>query len=310
MSQSPVYLPFDAQVARVHDVAPHLRRITLVGDDLRRCHERCLDRRVKILLPRHPGDALRDLPRGEDWYADWLALPTDERPVMRTYTLGAVRPEVGEIDLDFVLHDEPGPAGAFAAGARPGDRLVVVGPVAGCVAAADAGIGWLPGRARQVLLVGDETAVPAIANIVGSLPRDTTGAVLVEVPADTDVPELDAPPGLAVTVLARGEQPHGAQLVAAVRASCWSPFDAGERPAVRHHSPVDPTKTPSADPEPGEDSALWDTPTEPVTADHYAWLAGESTVITTLRRHLVRERGWPRDRVAFMGYWRAGRAEC
>ncbi|MGH8964779.1 MAG: siderophore-interacting protein, partial [Actinomycetes bacterium] len=39
----------------------------------------------------------------------------------------------------------------------------------------------------------------------------------------------------------------------------------------------------------------------------YAWLAGESSVVTTLRRHLVRDRGVDRRAVTFMGYWRRGR---
>ena len=38
----------------------------------------------------------------------------------------------------------------------------------------------------------------------------------------------------------------------------------------------------------------------------YAWIAGESKVVTGLRRHLVRELGMDRSQVAFMGYWRRG----
>ncbi|UWF78561.1 SIP domain-containing protein [Microbacterium sp. EF45047] len=47
-------------------------------------------------------------------------------------------------------------------------------------------------------------------------------------------------------------------------------------------------------------------PTKPTT---HAWLAGEAGTITALRRHLVRDLGVDRRSVAFMGYWRAGRAE-
>ena len=38
----------------------------------------------------------------------------------------------------------------------------------------------------------------------------------------------------------------------------------------------------------------------------YAWIAGESRVVTGLRRHLVKELGFDRRQVAFMGYWRRG----
>ena len=65
------------------------------------------------------------------------------------------------------------------------------------------------------------------------------------------------------------------------------------------------------------DPDLWETPTysssgEEVPADAtvvggtYAWIAGESKVVTGLRRHLVNELGFDRRQVAFMGYWRRG----
>jgi len=40
----------------------------------------------------------------------------------------------------------------------------------------------------------------------------------------------------------------------------------------------------------------------------YAWVAGEAKLATGLRRHLVQDRGWPRSDIAFLGYWRHGRA--
>jgi NADPH-dependent ferric siderophore reductase len=61
---------------------------------------------------------------------------------------------------------------------------------------------------------------------------------------------------------------------------------------------------------------LWEVPVDtagrPLVQDTvlYAWLAGEAGVIKTLRRYLVSEKGVDRKSVAFMGYWRHGRAEC
>ncbi|MDF2575363.1 MAG: hypothetical protein K0S05_2275, partial [Agromyces sp.] len=58
------------------------------------------------------------------------------------------------------------------------------------------------------------------------------------------------------------------------------------------------------------DAPLWDVPEgHSLDGDCYAWLAGEASAITTLRRFLVREAGLDRRQVAFMGYWRMGRAE-
>ena len=45
------------------------------------------------------------------------------------------------------------------------------------------------------------------------------------------------------------------------------------------------------------------------SAPLYAWLAGEAGAIKTLRRHLVTDHGIDRRAIAFMGYWRLGRAE-
>lgn len=45
------------------------------------------------------------------------------------------------------------------------------------------------------------------------------------------------------------------------------------------------------------------------SAHVYAWLAGEAGAIKALRRYLVGELGVDRRAVAFMGYWRLGRAE-
>jgi NADPH-dependent ferric siderophore reductase len=58
------------------------------------------------------------------------------------------------------------------------------------------------------------------------------------------------------------------------------------------------------------DIPLWDVPEgHSLDGDCYAWLAGEASAITALRRFLVREAGLDRRQVAFMGYWRLGRAE-
>ncbi|GII24031.1 siderophore-interacting protein [Planosporangium mesophilum] len=45
------------------------------------------------------------------------------------------------------------------------------------------------------------------------------------------------------------------------------------------------------------------------TGTPYAWIAGEAGTVRALRRHLVGERGFGRDRVTFTGYWRRGSSE-
>jgi NADPH-dependent ferric siderophore reductase len=55
---------------------------------------------------------------------------------------------------------------------------------------------------------------------------------------------------------------------------------------------------------------LWEVPEDlpRPTSGPYAWLAGEAGTVKGLRRHLVQEAGLDRGSVAFMGYWRLGKA--
>jgi NADPH-dependent ferric siderophore reductase len=89
----------------------------------------------------------------------------------------------------------------------------------------------------------------------------------------------------------------------------WLVRSAGERlePVLRAHlDAVAPVAEPTAV-EPADDD-IWDVPEHPA-GSFYAWLAGESGTVVALRRHLVAERGMDRASVAFMGYWKRGRAQ-
>ena len=94
---------------------------------------------------------------------------------MRTYTVRAARPELREIDVDFVLHGATGPASAWAERAAAGDEVVLIGPNAR-FPGPTGGFEWRPpAGARCLLLAGDETAVPAVCAIVEALPAGPRG---------------------------------------------------------------------------------------------------------------------------------------
>jgi NADPH-dependent ferric siderophore reductase len=190
---------------------------------------------------------------------------------IRTYTVRAARPDVREVDVDFVLHGATGPASAWAERATVGAEVVLVGPDARFPGDAG-GVEWHPPTDSTLVVAGDETAVPAICAIVESLPPGRQALVLMEVPAAGDVLDLAVPEGVRVTWLPRGAAPRGGPLAEALQA------------AVREVAAA------------------------PTSADVYAWLAGEAGVVKALRRHLVHEIGLPRTSVAFMGYWREGRS--
>ena len=105
------------------------------------------------------------------WYRSYLAMPGGIRPPMRTYTVRAHRPSIAEIDIDFVLHGDRGPGSHWAAHAQFGDRRAFLGP---------SGVHSVPEGTRWQLLVGDETAVPAIGSIIESAPAGSVVRAFVQ----------------------------------------------------------------------------------------------------------------------------------
>ena len=288
---------FDAEVATVTRLSESFVRLTLTGPDLEDFADNGLDQRFKLVLPDDHG-SYDALPRDPDWYPTWRRLPDDRRNPIRTYTVREVRPANREVDVDVVLHGDGGPASRFAKRARVGDRLVVLGPnrryddVHG-------GLEFRPpaGHVGPTLLVGDATAVPAVLSVLAGLPADAFGEVVLEVPSAGDL-EVGAgvavPPGFRVTWLVRQvAAPSG--LPGAVDAAL-------DRLVAGHGSAPDD----AALPEPEPDELMWDVPEDARADGLYAWIAGESSLVTGLRRHLVRDLRVDRRSVAFMGYWREG----
>ena len=161
----------------------------------------------------------------------------------------------------------------------------------------------MPGDVTTLLLVGDETAVPAISAILEQLAPSARGAVFLEVPVAADVQRLEHPAGMAITWLPRDGVGRGSALHSAVLEHLGGASTALD-------DEVDEV-----------DLDLWDTPTysssgedvdehaRPVGHDWdglYAWIAGESKVVTGLRRALFNDLHVDRHQVAFMGYWRLG----
>jgi NADPH-dependent ferric siderophore reductase len=288
---------FSTTVREVRRLSPSFLRVTFTGDDLHHFADNGFDQRIK-LIPPLPPSGHDHLPTGPDWYSRWRDLPDDRRNPIRTYTVRAVRPGPREVDVDMVLHGVHGPASRWAASAEPGSAACLMGPNA----EHDGAHGGLdfrpPARTECLLLGGDETAVPAISSILAGLPAAARGEALLEVPAGEDALEITAPPGVRVTWLARDGAPHGERLVPAMRAAV--------RRLRGDRAPAPAAELEDVDVDAG---ILWEVPEPADVSRFYAWLAGEAAMIKTLRRQLVTECGVDRRSVAFMGYWRQGRAE-
>jgi NADPH-dependent ferric siderophore reductase len=292
---------FPVQVAAVRRLSPSLVRLTFTGPGLADFADPGLDQRIKLVLPA-PGRTDFDGVPLDDGWAGIYQLADEVRPRIRTYTTRAVRTDRREVDVDMVLHGDGGPASRFAGAARPGDAAALLGPDARY----DGDHGGLEFRCPDgvpVLLVADETALPAVARILEELPRDATGEAVVEVPVGGDRIDLDAPDGVRVTWLPRDEaglDPH---------ATSGSLLQAGVVDALARTWPsVIGGPGSAADDLDVDEDQPWEVPGEVVGTDLYAWMAGESGAITGLRRYLVRDLGVARQKIAFMGYWKHGRA--
>ena len=298
----PSYRPFAASVLRVVELSPTFRRVTFTGADLRGFGTDGLDQRIKLVLPVNGGFgalnwADEQMIADGTWYQAWRALPVEARAPFRTYTVRAVRAAVGEVDVDFVVHGDAGPAARWILAAREGDEVIIVGPDALSIDS-HVGIDWRPGDATTVLLAGDETAAPAICSILESLPAGMRATAFIEVPHAADVQPIDSAADITVRWIARDRDEL--QLGDAVRA--W----LAENPTA--YAPALATAAQVVEEIDVDVDMLWDSPEE-ARGEFYAWLAGESAMIKSLRRLLVSETGIDRRRVAFMGYWRLGKPE-
>lgn len=195
-------------VLRTERLSAHWIRVTLGGGEIDKFSPMGFDQWFRLFLPIGGDAGLERVPAKANkmfGYLKFLRIPDGERPVMRNYTVRAYRAatsEAGaEIDVDFVLHGSAadgtaGPASRWAETCLPGEHVLII----------DEGLTFNPQRGTdRALLVGDETALPAIASISASLPADATGTAIIEVPSEEDALEFAHPSGLEVIWIVR---PH------------------------------------------------------------------------------------------------------
>ena len=294
------YRFFRAPVADITSLTPSFRRFTFRGDDLSDYGDPGFDQRVKVVFPSERV-GIDAMPGGPDWYTAWRELPEGRRPPFRTFTTRAVRNDVLEVVLDMVVHEVSGPASEWIERASVGDEVRIYAPTT-AHAGVNYGVDFVPpAETGQFLLAGDETAAPAIAVILEQLPAEARGVVVVEVPRVDDVAYLPRHPGCEYRVVGREAGKRHRHLLDTVAAVAEDLVLDGRGARVEE---VDV-----------DAGLLWEVPRTAKggaalrSAPLYAWLAGEATGITALRRHLVTTVGIDRRAVAFMGYWRLGRAE-
>lgn len=236
---------YRALVLRSYDLTPSLRRVTVGGEGMLDFPWMGYDHWFRLFM-RRPDQAALTIPplSGTKWYKQYLAIPEAQRPHCANYTVADFRPEAGELDIDFVIHRSSdgtleGGAAIWACNAVPGDEMALL----------DQGIIFdRPDDASEVMIVADESGLPAVAGILRSLPHDTVGRVIQEVPTALDRRDLPGPKGVQVSWIVRND-PH---VVAGVKTLA----------ALKEYASVDPRG--------------------------YGFVVGESTLATEGRRHLHR----------------------
>jgi NADPH-dependent ferric siderophore reductase len=178
--------------------------------------------------------------------------PGESEPRTRTYTVRDWDAERGRLTIDFVHHGDRGVAGPWAAGARPGDEVVLRGP--GGAYTPDPDADWH-------LMAGDSSVIPAIAASLRRIPAGVPVHVLIEVDGPEEEQPLETPGELHLR---------------------WLPV-GGVADAVE---------------------AL-DFPPGTV----HAFVHGEASAVRTIRRHLLVDRGLPREALSISGYWKRSRTE-
>lgn len=220
------------EVLRVYDLTPGMRRVVFGGPGLAE-HERDgvtipqfrssgFDDDVKIIVP-DPVTGLCPIPKPQPggtvaWTEEAIALA-------RTYTVRSFNADIGELTIDFVLHGT-GLASSWSRKVTPGESIYLAGPK---VSAA------LPTDTDWMLLVGDQTALPAIARCLDDLPTGTRVQAIVEIPTEADRQDLHTQADLELTWVVRAA---GDDLVETVQQIHWwdgDPFVwvAGEANAIK-----------------------------------------------------------------------------
>ncbi|NLF04611.1 MAG: siderophore-interacting protein [Actinomycetales bacterium] len=257
-------------VSRVRELSARMRRITFVGADLEGFAADGPADHVKVFFPADATGSTPDelMPRTED--GSWVNRP-DPALVFRDYTVRSFEPGSGELVIDMLCHSH-GVAGRWAAQARPGQRLGVLGPRGSVVG---------PFTASQYLFVVDETGLPALANWLERLPETAYVTAFVSIEEPEDELPLRVGPRTEVIWLVRGRghgREHGSDgAVTATDVLARAVAQAGRTVAA-------------------------------AGSDGWTFVGAEYSQVRAVRTVLRSELGVARDRMDVSGYWRAGQA--
>lgn len=242
-------------VQQIEELGPNMRRIVLTGEDLTDFTSASFDDHVKVFFPDADTGELVLPQLGEQG----MAITQGKKPIMRDYTPRYFDNQQNTLTIDFALH-EAGPASDWARQAKVGDILGIGGPKGSMI---------IPMDFDGYVLIGDETALPAIGRRLEELPSDAQVLVIAEVDCQQDQLNWDCPADTEIMWLQRMGQPMG-QSDLFLQALKHAPF---------------PEK------------------------DFHTWIATETSVARQLRKTLIQDYGVNKKYIKAAGYWQQGKSD-
>jgi NADPH-dependent ferric siderophore reductase len=216
-------------VRRVEEVSPRLVRVTLGGPELDGFTVEAPAASVRVLLPP-PEDETLVIP---EWNGNEFLFPDGSRPPIRTFTPYRVDPNELALEIEVVIHGD-GAASQWARTARSGSPAAVSGPGRGYA---------IDPEARSFFLAGDETAIPAISQLLEAVGGELSVTVHIEIAhPEAEVSMPDHPHATIEWHVLDHEGTSGDTLVAAVERSSidpltfvWAAGEAASMQRMRRH---------------------------------------------------------------------------
>lgn len=228
-------------VQSIEQVTPRVRRIVFGGESLAGFSDSRPGAHIKLL------------------FSDESA---KSRTQMRTYTPRVFNPETNKLTVEFVLH-ENGLASTWAAQAKPGDTLTVAGPGGGMD---------IPKNLKTMVMLVDESAIPAAGTVLEALPAGCTPIIICEVEDAHEQRSLSDSLEVKPTWLFRQEQAASPGLL------------------LENYLPNVLANVKDAD-------------------DLFWWIACESNAMRRMRSHLLNQPGFNKKRLVSRGYWKLGTSD-
>lgn len=167
------------KVSAVQHLSPHIKRVTLTGDELSDFPVNKESAHVKVIFPQ-PG-AKDNKPK--------LGMYFGFKKWRRSYTVSQFDQQKLALSIDFCINDHQGLGANWAQQAKPGDYLGISGP---------SGLKHTDFMAKQHVFFGDMTALSAIAATLAKLPEQAKGYAWIQVASEQDIRTLSAPCGIQV----------------------------------------------------------------------------------------------------------------